>query len=1119
MKRKLIVWSCVCLMTLTAARADEPQPRVAVVSDAANKDLAALITTELSSNPSVTLIERDDLAKIGDEAKVLEMAGNDAAALGKLANADGLFFLDQRADGTHVRFTAVNLGYALFDDPVPAYINPQQEAKALAHLVADAAPKLKLDPKKAIPLSVLNLRSDYGTAASLKLERDLTLLLESRLATVPEYVVLERRHAWALDFEHTLAPEADPILRSACLIDGSISLASRGNDKVEVSLRIRKPGRPTSTAILRGNADNLSDVADRLLQAVHNAVGGTSPASQASSSDEAREYLREALWGWRSREPQAALEAADSAELLGGNEADILALRAQSLVSVAEQGMESWYPYFGDDDKPPPFTAVELDGRTDAILRALSDAVRYRDEKLQDKIDVLKQAGPWEQHNFGAGSIGDSVGNAASKLLVLLDRAQAPRADELRQKLRVITDYDPLKGKPGRKMPGSYNNTITRYLFADDWAQSIAEETAFYQLVCVDREQVLPTRAIDEPGKIFCARFLPTPEAREKAFADFVESLKSRPECRRTYLALKTHDADPAIADKAYRDYLGVLEETRDQLIHSNDYSPALESTYDIAPEVTARNASAGLPLLHALLTDNAPGSCSGLLFHLLWRPANFQKQDVPQLWAEVNAYRQRHTAAVWARNRTSDPSFDMDMDNLVAPLVQKYPDICVSAPTPPATIPDALSVTKFWHPWLLPGTPDDFYCIQDTDVSTDGLWLGGNYGSKGAIYHINLTTFESEKITLPNEAYPAGIKSIGGYLYAEYRPDEKSPKRAIGRYDLKTGTWQTREIPDLSWFRMYEACGQLYLFVTVQQPFKETALVRYDFDAGNWIELANNRRRPARNQFDDCEPLIDIGGIYTGPGNRPCITAPGGTFYIQETLGPWPSAFDDADWSKTVTESGRTLVLNYNGETTLMDAAAVQPEHWTANPLPHIRHMRRKGVPDPAVPTPWASQARWQTPEHEKERWPTQVAFHGNNLYALDISPNGGNCELLCYVSGEAQPRHIPLSFSLSDQTKAALSSPHIRLYSWTRDKLGQPQLQFTHYDAMMSYHVVGTNQGMCLVYMTNGFWFLPYRDIEAYLHSHPQPVTAATKAAPDKTTKAGAIDDYDPGNPMSFR
>src|ERR1700677_1922497 len=91
------------LLFLSIAAAAPAGPRMAIVSDAASRDLAALVTTELSSGTTVTLLERDALAKIGDEAKVQQMAGTDATALGKLLGADGLLFLDQRADGPHAR--------------------------------------------------------------------------------------------------------------------------------------------------------------------------------------------------------------------------------------------------------------------------------------------------------------------------------------------------------------------------------------------------------------------------------------------------------------------------------------------------------------------------------------------------------------------------------------------------------------------------------------------------------------------------------------------------------------------------------------------------------------------------------------------------------------------------------------------------------------------------------------------------------------------------------------------------------------------------------------------------------------------------------------------------------
>ena len=73
--------------------------RLAVISTADTADLAALVTTELSSNPDISLLERDDLSKIGDEAKLQQMAGSDAVGLGKLIGADGLLFMSKGPKG------------------------------------------------------------------------------------------------------------------------------------------------------------------------------------------------------------------------------------------------------------------------------------------------------------------------------------------------------------------------------------------------------------------------------------------------------------------------------------------------------------------------------------------------------------------------------------------------------------------------------------------------------------------------------------------------------------------------------------------------------------------------------------------------------------------------------------------------------------------------------------------------------------------------------------------------------------------------------------------------------------------------------------------------------------
>jgi hypothetical protein len=106
---RLSMWVFFCALLLTKAMADPAQVRVAIVSDADEKDLAALVTTELSSDSGVSIVERDDLAKVGDEAKLQQLAGSDASALGKLIGADGLLFLNKTPAGIEVRFTAVGL--------------------------------------------------------------------------------------------------------------------------------------------------------------------------------------------------------------------------------------------------------------------------------------------------------------------------------------------------------------------------------------------------------------------------------------------------------------------------------------------------------------------------------------------------------------------------------------------------------------------------------------------------------------------------------------------------------------------------------------------------------------------------------------------------------------------------------------------------------------------------------------------------------------------------------------------------------------------------------------------------------------------------------------------------
>ncbi len=473
------------VFAVCTTRADAPPPvRIAVIGDAGGQELAALVAVELSHDKAVSLIERDDLARVGDELELKRRAGNDAVALGKLLGADGLVFIARGPAGAQVRLTAVGLGDVLFDDRYAAPADPAQLARSVAHRVVNYAPKLKLDPAKAIPVSLLNLRADLATAESTALERKLTLLLESRLASFPEYVVLERRHAGPLRFERSLDPAVGEFLRSAYVIDGTLETPAREGADVNVRLRIRTPDGRRIDRAGHGPTDDLPTLASRLADEIGLATGGSGVPLAGDALHEADEYLQEGLWGWQHAANEEALEALDSAELLGANPADVVAARIDVLSALAERGMEHWDPKVSPYPPKPGRDVLAAD--IDPALRALREAVRYRDDKLEAQLHAILAGEPWRKRDFTAHRQAEKAIYAASKLLLFLDETGSPRADELREALRPATGYDPLHGKAAHGFGTWANGGDCSEVFADQWARTVEEEWAYCRLASAD---------------------------------------------------------------------------------------------------------------------------------------------------------------------------------------------------------------------------------------------------------------------------------------------------------------------------------------------------------------------------------------------------------------------------------------------------------------------------------------------------------------------------------------------------------------------------------------------------------------------------------------------------------
>ena len=1083
-------------------------PRIAVIGDDADKDLAALVTTELTANGGLTLIERDDLAKLGDELKLQQMAGSDAVALGKLVGADGLLFLNKTSSGIEVRFTAVGLGFALFDDPIPGGQDSAQLARSIAHRVAGYGAKLKLDPAQAVPLSVLNIRADYGTVPSVAQERSLTLLLESRLAALPEYVLLERRHGWSLGFEHSLDPASRPLLRGAYLIDGSLSLSAVDSGTDKINLRVRSPDGTQASVSAQGDVGHISALVDQLVAGIQKAVGRPVSSSVSSPGQEAQEYLREGLWGWRADALDAALEALDSAEVLGASIADVETIRLQVLYSMVDQGLERWDPWFDDEDRIPNLDSAALSLKTDAALRALRETVRYRDEKLEKKVSPTLSNDPSESYFFHLGPMRARGAFRVSKLLVLLDRANSPRADELRQALRSVTEYDPLHGHAGLPMSANINDAVTRSLFADNWAQSLDEELAYYHLVCADKVMAFPITQAWWSKSGFCARFFKTPEERQSCFVQFVETLKNDPQSRLSYLILKTNSEDAPTADQAYRDFLAELWSKREELAAAHSDSPLFHNIDSIPYEVKVRNGAAEMPLLHAFLTAPKIDSWSISPFKLLWIPSGFPESEAPALWREVNDYKEKLTA-IWKAEGHSDLGLSSQLDPGIEAFQKRFPQV-VAAPLPPAPGPAAVPevpsapasspvpmvVTKFWHPWLTTGLPvGRVYLSRTASLLDDGVVLSGGFdsktGDKVLIFKIGLPDLATTSIASP-AATSAGLSlptqntgtKDGLYAIIGHEPsiDNPSPQQ-LGFYNLTTSTWTLHDLAILQVEQVYILDHEFYLNLEdLRKPHEqqETGIMHYDWEKSSATLLASSRRRPAQNQFDD-RKVYHVAGIFLGPGHKPCLTTTEGIFYIQNQPGPWPEVFNGAfDTSyQVVTCPKGTLVFTAGGEMTLLEPDRDAPEYLMAPREPFFRKPGPDGKPPVKETTPWAGQTIWDPPGKDVWLSSVNVGYHGDSLFIL-ANPEGknGGFELLCYRKGKGRtPRRIPLRFQLDDAARALLIKAHDELpQSWEISKID-------HQETGRYQQLIATNQGLCVELPMMGFWFLPYDEIENYL------------------------------------
>ena len=973
-----------------------------------------------------------------------------------MLGAEGLLFVKKQPTGFQVRLTAVSLGYAVFDDLMTADTDTDLPhlAQSIAQRVADYAPKLKLKPEAAVPISVLNIRSDFSTNESVVLERKLTLLLESQLSALPEYVVLERRQVGALLFEKSLTREETVPMQGAYVVDGAFTQPSQGAKELAVHLRLRSPDNQQNPIEIQGSIEDLPAIAVKMTSEIEKAVGKPVRASSWQPTKEAREYLLEGIWGQQHGDADAAIEALDSAEMLGEKASDLLATRIIALCekAVGSNDVLHGFPETPDDPKP--------EARVNAILRAFDDEARYESLGGPARLEVIPS---YQAMDVSVKWMNGMLARSASSLLVMLDRTHSTQAEDVRTRLRALVQFDPLHGH----LPPDFANAIQS---ADELAISPDEEEAYYRIVFTtpsDGWRMLEGYLYYDR---FCTRFIPNRSQRYTAFLKFMQSIAEDPYGKPTGLLELAKYVGPAEQEDALHKLGADLIAERDPLSASNRLFYYLAGAFQIEKE---RGDTVAGPQFIELLHFELQQSVLDGHIDQIWFPDLFPKDDAPRLWNELQLLRTKSTG----------PSSDLAYSHMSASFVARWgnPDAV------PSSVP-AIEVNRFWYPKDADHRSHFSLGSYPLVPVADGVWVQGEMAlGENAIYHIGIDASQADCFTTAPPIVPDGITphemvATPNALYVLGEPTGQWRKSVVARYDLASLRWDQHDVPYS--IRVFLAAGKFYLSLGSSEPAApEGGIARYDDQTGDATVLADSRRRPAQNQFDDRDGY-DVRSIFTGPGNKPCMEIGfGETYFIQDTPGDWPRLIDSGELEFMQTDGVRTLLYgersykdkDLGAVVFLIDPTKPQPELWLGAPVPSLgTHMRGEtNLPPPAT---WPKPPVYLGSPPSNGR--TSYGFRGNDLFCYVTDTATLKNELVWWRSSQANPVHIPLTFKMSDSDAAALkaaisSEPYSNL---------RP-----HDPTGAGFELSVGTAGIFFLIHDQGFYYLPYSDIDAYFKGVP--------------------------------
>lgn len=1069
--------------------------RIAVIGGSEASNSAALLGVELSKQKELTLVERDQIEAVAREWKLNTGGVKDSECIrmGKLLKADGLLILSQiNISGKSlksIRLVAVGPGVVIDQLVVPEEI--EANAPLIVSHFIPLLPKISaMSRKTAVPVSLLGLRFELGTASCTRSEIALNTLVAVRLAHLPDVVVLERWKLNTMAFEKSLGPTANnPFWTGGYLLDGNIM---ENGSQITIKARLRGGGAAGQETLIEsvGDMHSQDQLAEDLARKIASKVGATTVPVAWEPQAEAQNFAQLAEWALNNGLFKEGSEAAEAAIALGDRTRKTAMLRIKGYAHVKNFVNSFTYCRSGCLPVLPENAGEQIESILQAQLYLRDYLNQNASMQEPDLHSPLLEEYP--------SMVGDVTNNTALQVLsdcyqAKLHLAHADALSRLRSyllsNLKTLTNVDcPCKS----------------------WvsAQYLAESTGFCadtpeQAVALTREFWRSKMRSLYPGSFFgwsnwshskdpdyLIAWTPEQEARVgEVWSQFVRTLLDSPKTQDQIDGLMfqrgfmkpNEDPMPVLLSLQ-----NLISKHADEIIR-NDPEIYLEGVQGLIEE--SRKPS--FPKLREAYFQFwtrylRESSFINERLVLVFRYINWDKTEAAAIIPLLDAYKSRV-------EKSAKKDYLTLLGDVRRVIVCNYP-LLDGMRSDPARI---LVVNRFVDLFVpKPGWERGTYFPEPASLTlAEGkLWSVLKF-SERKIHCLDTQTMQAALIDFPSDPKIRAWDFFWSYLAVNPRFLCFCIDQQVFLYDRAEKTWAPLALPETQ-YRPQFIQDSLYL------AFGD-GLLKVDPRSRKSEVIISSRRVPPLNELDGKHlgrPL----GLYSGPDGKLMLSIALGKTFRQEAINHWTVMFDsNGEYPESsspmvglcVARSGADRTMLGIGST--LSATAFEPE-WPQ----HIKINRITSIPcgpgkietllaDPKTEgKSLDAQARWRYPRSLSGKSPesganTVFCMAGENLWG--ISDEGARDEkshlyrLYCFKAGSKDAVEIPLTFALPSSIDPTAYTGLPGCDKQWLDQAGSPHIN--------ANGLVGTPEGLFVLPLrTPGFWFIPFADVERFMASSEQ-------------------------------